>query len=192
VKRERYRLDDASAAFSPTLPLLCLAVALSLLEMDPLSVLASVAGLLMAAGSVSSTLITIGASLKDVPQSVNQVVSEVNDIRTSLSAVQKFLLGLAAAPRHRIAMIQLDQLVATLTEAVLTFSELEALVTPFMASSTMLTMQRVKWLLKDDEVTPLLHRLQRHKSSLSLMLNIVQWYVVSANPTALISPLVLT
>jgi hypothetical protein len=145
--------------------------------MDPLSILASVTGLLLAAGTVSSTLVTIRSILKDVPQSVNQIASEINDLTGSFSAVQKFLLGLASAPRRRIALIQLDQLVATLTEAVLAFSELEALVAPFTAKPTIATVDRVKWSLKESEITPILHRLQRHKSSLSLMLNIVQWYI---------------
>jgi hypothetical protein len=64
-----------------------------------------------------------------------------------------------------------------LTEAVLAFSELEALVAPFTAKPTIAMVDRVKWSLKESEITPILHRLQRHKSSLSLMLSIVQWYI---------------
>ena len=43
----------------------------------------------------------------------------------------KFLLGLSLAPGQRVALIQLDQLLATLTEVVLIFLELEDLVSPF-------------------------------------------------------------
>jgi hypothetical protein len=146
-------------------------------KMDPLSVMASVVGLLTAAAKVSSILSAIKLSVKDAPQLVNHVLSEVKEVEISLSAIHKFLQGVASAPRQRIALIQLDQLIATLTEAVLTFSELEALVTPLAMQSKVPTMERVKWALKEETVSSVMQRLQRHKSSLSLMLNIVQWLV---------------
>jgi hypothetical protein len=146
-------------------------------KMDPLSVMASVVGLLTAAANVSSMLSAIKSSVKDAPQLLNYVLSEVKEVEISLSAIHKFLQGVASAPRQRIALIQLDQLIATLTEAVLTFSELEALVTPLAMQSKVPTMERVKWALKEETVSSIMQRLQRHKSSLSLMLNIVQWLV---------------
>jgi hypothetical protein len=147
--------------------------------MDPLSIVASVAGLLMAAGTLTSTLSTIRSTVSNARLSIDQIASEVNDVRTSLSAVQKFLLGLSSAPRRRVALIQLDQLLATLTDAVLTFSELEDLVSPFATGSDLSITERVKWAWKEEKVLPILQRLQRHKSSFSVMLNIVQWYILT-------------
>ena len=73
-------------------------------------------------------------------------------------------------------MIRVEQLVAILTEAVLTFSELEALVTSIAKDKGRLPiMSRLNTLWKEDVVTNILLRLERHKSSLSLMLNIAQW-----------------
>jgi Fungal N-terminal domain of STAND proteins len=151
--------------------------------MDPLSVMASVVGLLTAAGTVSSILSTFASSMKDVPRLIDHVLSEVKEVEIFLSAIQKFLLGIASAPRRRIALIQLDQLIVTLTEAVLTFSELEALVTPLAAKSKTSSMERLKWAWKEDAVSNIMQRLQRHKSSLSLMLNIVQWFDSLSNGT---------
>ena len=74
-------------------------------------------------------------------------------------------------------MIRLDQLLATLSEAVLTFSELEALVESIAKDRGRLSiMSRLTSLWKEEEVTSIILRLERHKSSLSLMLNIAQWY----------------
>lgn len=143
-------------------------------------------GLLMAAGTVPSTLNNIRSSASNAKQSIDQVASEVNDLRTCLSALQMFLLGLTSAPRRRIGLIQLNQLVATLTEAVLTFSELEALVLPFENMHLRAT-DLVRWLWKEDSVSPILQRLQRHKSSLFLMLNIVQWYLLFPSAVWLLS-----
>jgi hypothetical protein len=146
--------------------------------MDPLSILASVVGLLTAAGKVSSILTTISSNIKEAPQHVDDMLSEVNDLKISLSALHKFLLGIALAPRRRMALIQLDQLIATLTESVLTFSELEALLTPFAASSEISITKCAKWAWKEETVSRIMQRLQRHKLSLCLMLNIVQWYIL--------------
>jgi len=73
-------------------------------------------------------------------------------------------------------MIRVEQLVAILTEAVLTFSELEVLVTSIAKDKGRLPItSRLTTLWKEDIVTSIMLRLERHKSSLSLMLNIAQW-----------------
>jgi hypothetical protein len=48
------------------------------------------------------------------------------------------------------------QLIATLTGAVLTFSELEALVSSFTTKSDISMVERVKWSWKEAEVLPIL------------------------------------
>src|SRR5271154_312888 len=148
--------------------------------MDPLSILASVTGLLMAAGTVTSTLYTIRSTASNARQSIDQVISEVNALQISLSAMQSFLLGLSSAPRQRVGLIQLDHLCATLMEAVLTFSELEEFVSPFATKSDLSRAQYVKWAWKEEKVLPILQRLERHKSSFSMILHIVQWYILTS------------
>jgi hypothetical protein len=139
--------------------------------------MASVVGLLTAAATVASTISTVKSSVDDAPRNMDRIFSEVKEIEICLSAVHRFLLGISMAPRQRIAMIQLDQLVATLTESVLTFSELEALVKPLATGSRTSILERIKWGWKEDTVSGIMQRLERHKSSFSLMLNIAQWYV---------------
>jgi hypothetical protein len=141
--------------------------------MDTLSVAASVVGLLTAAGTISSILSTIKPSINDVPRLMVHVLSEVKEVEISLSAMHKFLTEISSAPIRRIALIQVDQLLVTLTESMLTFSELEAFVKPLAERSEISLRERVKWVWKEDVVSDIMQRLQRHKSSLSLMLNIV-------------------
>jgi hypothetical protein len=78
-------------------------------------------------------------------------------------------------------MIQIDYVVAILTEAVLTFLELDtlgkALFTAtqgrnFKAASELFSLICAR---KKDEIKRILTRLERHRSSLSLILNIGQW-----------------
>ncbi|KAH6682774.1 hypothetical protein B0J14DRAFT_574349 [Halenospora varia] len=142
--------------------------------MDPLSVTASVIGLLAATGKVVSVLNKVKSSLGSASQLVDQLLSQIKEVEISLFAVDNLLVGIQSAPRRRIAMIQVDQLVATLTETVLTFSELEAMVTPLERRSDIPLLERWKWVWKEEVVTSVMLRLDRHKASLSLMLTIVQ------------------
>jgi hypothetical protein len=143
--------------------------------MDPLSVMASVVGLIGAAGKVGAVLLAVKTSIWDAPRLMDQMLSQVKELEISLSAVQRFLVGVSSAPRDRISLIRVEQLVATLTEAVLTFSELEALVTSIAKDNGLSITTRLMYVWKEDAVADIMLRLERHKSSLSLMLNIAQW-----------------
>jgi hypothetical protein len=145
--------------------------------MDPLSITAAVVGLLSAAGQVGSVLSKIKSSVSDAPESIQQILSQVKELEACFAAVHKFVLGVTPASRRRLSMIEVDQLVATLTESVLTFFELEVMVTPFGTCSEASIRNRLKWAWREDDISRIILRLDRHKSSLSLMLNIVQWYV---------------
>jgi hypothetical protein len=148
--------------------------------MDPLSVLASVTGLLAAVGSVMSKLTAIKSTLQDAPRFVDQILSEVGDLKTSLSAMHQLLGRLGSARQGRLALIQIDQLVATLTEAVRTFSDLEIKIASFAISPNLSLVERVKLAWNEDDIILVVERLRRYKLSLSLMLNIVQWYVLDS------------
>ena len=82
---------------------------------------------------------------------MSHVLSEVNEVKIALSAIQKFLVGVPSAARKRTSLIQLDQLIATLTEAVLTFSELEAVVAPLAKKSNVSMLERLKWVLEENK-----------------------------------------
>ena len=151
--------------------------------MDPLSVTASVVGLLGAARQIASILYKVQSGLKDAPRSMHQLLSQLNELKFTFDAVNYLLIGIDSAPRRRISMIQVDQLVATLSDAVLTFSELEALVHPLAADSLNPSLvERMKWVWKEDTIGNIMLRLDRHKASLTLMLTIVHWYITPYPP----------
>ena len=148
--------------------------------MDPLSVTVSVLGLIAAAGKVAFVLSQIKASMPDAPSSIEQTLLHIKELHACFAAVHKFIVGaspVTPALQRRLSMIEVDQLVATLTESVLTFSELEALVKPYRTCPPATMRTRIKWYWKEDAISRIMLRLDRHKSSLSLMLSIVQWYV---------------
>ncbi|PVI06946.1 hypothetical protein DM02DRAFT_649288 [Periconia macrospinosa] len=144
--------------------------------MDPLSVTASIVGILAASGKLSELLRSIISTAKDAPQVVTQLGCEINEVRAALSSLQTLLTDLSSAPPSRAALIQLDQLIVILTESVLTFSELEAIVSPLAASpgKKFSLINRLKWTRAEGNCLKMVERLQRHKASISLMLNILQ------------------
>ena len=148
-----------------------------------LEVAASIIGILAAAGKVAETLGPYVSAWKDSTKAVTASLAEVNNITTILSALQGLLDDLSANPQKRKALIQVDQLIAALTDGVLIFSELEALVAHGLHNPKFTLSDQMSWAWKHKEVDSLVARLQRFKSSISVMLNILQWYVDTYHQT---------
>ena len=148
--------------------------------MDPLSVLASIVGLLAVSGKVSKGLGGVISSLKDAPNSVHIVLTEVNGFHAVISSIHKFVQSNVLVSSRRAALIDVDQLIVTLTESVLTFSEFDTVVTSLKAASTTQygLRNRMRYAWKEDKIARLIGRVQQHKASLALILNIIQWYDV--------------
>jgi len=146
--------------------------------MDSLSVPASITGIITAAAQLS----TILGLIKDAP-GVLSILTEVDHIKLVFRALQNFLNG-ASAPTvtwGRAALIQLEDLVVVLTQTVLVFSELEALIYPYL--KPLPNRPPISYLeglapttkFLDLGFEPLVSKLQSHKKSLSLLLKIIQW-----------------
>ncbi|MCJ1250936.1 hypothetical protein MMC30_008164 [Trapelia coarctata] len=93
----------------------------------PLSIAAGVAGILTAAGHVSSLLINFIKNTESAPQDARTVLADVSETSVILSSLQLFLLGTEVADRSRTSHLQVDHVVVIVTGCVSTFSELEAL-----------------------------------------------------------------
>lgn len=142
--------------------------------MDPLSVTASIVGLLSAAGQAIQILTPILSALKDTKKVASTVYSELTHLRTVLSALQILFDDLDSVPKARAMLIPIDQLVAVFTDGVILFSELEAVVLPLREPKDSIR-SRIQWFQKEGAIQASLSRLQIFRSSISLMLNILQW-----------------
>lgn len=144
--------------------------------MDPLSVTASIVGLIAAASKITSLLFEITNNLNDAPSLMRHVMNEVQCINSAICSLQAFLWREAhgSKPPEGEAMILIDHLVITLTGCVCTFSELEVEINALKSMDGERYIDRVKWAIKQPTVSQLLQRLQNHKSSLVLMLNILE------------------
>ncbi|KAL8728644.1 MAG: hypothetical protein Q9166_005259 [cf. Caloplaca sp. 2 TL-2023] len=139
---------------------------------DPLSITAGVIGILTAAGQVSSLLIEFTKNSKEAPQTARTVLTEVNEISGTLSHLQSFLLGNESLDRSRAQLLQVDQVVTVISGCVLTFSELEKLLDS-LKTDEMGIRDCIRWARKEKTIDSLVQRLQNHKSSLSLVLHIL-------------------
>ena len=141
--------------------------------MDPMSVAASVVGLIGAANKICSTLMAFVNSAKGAPKLAQNVLIEVSDISACLSQLQKFLLGTRARSHDHLIMV--EQIIVTLSNCVMIFSELEETIEYLKPEQPMQAGRLVKWVLKEQAVSALLSRLQSSKMSLSLMLTTLSW-----------------
>jgi len=139
--------------------------------MDPLSVTASITGIITAAAQVSTLL----GQIKDAPTLVEAVLTEVDHIKLVFRALQNFLNRASGVTEGRAALIQLEDVVVILTQTVLVFSELETLITPLSNPNKTSFLSRLTWTRVKPGVMRLVSQLERHKTSLVLLLQIIQW-----------------
>jgi hypothetical protein len=141
---------------------------------DPLSVAASVVGLL-AAGAKLASFLSKTASLVGASSSIQAVLTEMREISAALQYLQQFLNGMMNVPAGRQQYILVEHLDGTLTGCVTTYDELGVFVNELnIDPSDIGFLDRVKWARKGRDVAHIIHRLQNHKSSVNLMHTILQ------------------
>jgi hypothetical protein len=139
--------------------------------MEPLGVVASITGILTAAAKVSSILMQI----QDADNTTSAILTEVSHIRIVFTAFQKFIGRNVRLSGIRAALVQLDDVVVILTQTVLVFAELQDLVAPFSSGGRFPAWRRLIRPRHEVAALRLLSQLQRHKTSLTLLLQIIQW-----------------
>lgn len=138
---------------------------------DPLSIAAGVIGIITAAAQISSLLTNFTRQTNSAPKQASIVLTEVTETSGILSHLQSFLLGTETADQSRTCFLQVDHVLAIVTGCVATFSELEETLDS-LRTEGMDILDRIKWARKESGIMTLIQRLQTHKASLSLMLNI--------------------
>lgn len=154
--------------------------------MDPLSVAASVAGLVAAATKIARSLYTFTASVDDAPRLARNVKCEIEALSVIFSQLNGFLSNTTHAKRSRMSMTTVHQFITLITHCVLTFAELEEeldgieLGTDLVQKGAdsegtaggMRWWDRIKWTARQDVLKEILVDLQQQKLSLNLMIGI--------------------
>ncbi|KAM0418931.1 hypothetical protein ACHAPT_012089 [Fusarium lateritium] len=135
---------------------------------DPLSIAASVVGLLGAAGKICTALSSFVGSAIDAPAAARTTLATVEELRLSLEMVKHLVDTISSLPAMRRQLVRLDHIAITFSNCIITLSELESLVC-FKDG----IMHRLKWAWSEKKVLILLPRLESQKSSLSLMVTVL-------------------
>ena len=150
--------------------------------MEPISAAASIFGLLGAAAKVSESLIKFSKGIKVAPKLAQTVLQEVSEFTAILSQLERYLVGKKSRSRSYDNLLMVNQVVVTLTECVLIFSELEKVVESLRPAQPMRPKILAQWIYNEDAIRKLLVRLQGSKLSLSLMMTTLTWCVCN-NPS---------
>ncbi|CAF3537146.1 unnamed protein product [Fusarium graminearum] len=142
--------------------------------MDPLSVAASAFGLLSAGAKITSILVSFTNNVQDSPKLAQHLITEIADITAAISALQSYITGIAQIPKERGALVLLENVLTSLTGCVVTYSDLQTIIDNLNLSSDLRTFDKLKWARQASSINTIVQRLQNHKSSLNLLLTVVQ------------------
>lgn len=142
---------------------------------DPLSIAASVAGLLTLAGSLYKQISIFTNGIQGVPQSAFALQLSVFEVRLALDSISGLMDSFLDVPPRRRAMVQIDHLVICLTQLVLVFDELEDFVRTWPEDIQFSRWKRWRFFAQDEKMTRLNSKIQQQKTSINLVLNVLQW-----------------
>ncbi|RDW63463.1 hypothetical protein BP6252_11008 [Coleophoma cylindrospora] len=141
--------------------------------MDPLSVTASIVGILTAAQQVSSCISNVVSKAKKAPDEMLELKNKVDNLYTVLYQLQLILLGRERAQQSRTTLILVDQVMVSLCACVAIFSKLNTFVVALENDAQRDLVERIRWALKADDIKEYITKLERQENSLSLMLTIL-------------------
>lgn len=150
---------------------------------DPLSIAASIAGLISITVETAKFLAPYVSAAKETPQIAAHVFSEVQSIEVILQGLQSLTANFASIKAQHAALIGVSQVVTILTDGVLLFSELQneldSLPAKDEADEGVSLWSRLQWARKESSLNALIVRLQSFKSSTTLILMILKRYSIS-------------
>ena len=145
--------------------------------MDPLSASASRIEILGGVTKVSRFLNSFLQSYNAAPERARIVLCEINVLNAILTQLQTQVSGTATPSKSGASLVSRQQVVVTLTECFIILSELRDALGTLGSGGAMRKLDRVKWIMKKSKIAAIQKSLQRIKSSLNLMLTVVQWFV---------------
>jgi len=145
--------------------------------MEPLSIAASVAGLLSLTLEVSKTLDTYIGSVKNAPTESLRLAQEVSTLASTLGSLGRFLQAQApSSPQH---FGQTSALVAAASSCHDTLGTLRATLGKFLDKAEgKKWYKRLAWPIKRDEHVRIVDAVRRFTQIFQFSLSIEGWYVV--------------
>ena len=145
--------------------------------MDPLSITASIVTLLTLAGKTGTFLSTFCSRFQGAARFISMAIGEVSSIEKPVDYLNNFASGEASIPPSRASILQLDYVIAAITDAVLLFSELEKLLLPSRDLNFNIKnlSHRICSVIQSQQLERLLTHLQWQKLTLATIINVIAW-----------------
>ena len=140
--------------------------------MDPLSIVASITGILAVSAKLTNILTDFVKKERNAPESMSSVIQEVSELTICLVQLQPFVRGTKPPSRSQSAAISVEQVIVVVTSCVINLSKIEELLDSFRIDQVFSTFDRIRWIRREPELTELVARIRASRSSLNLMLNI--------------------
>lgn len=157
---------------------------------DPLSVAASVTGLITISAKIALMAKKLIDSVKDAPASISRIQEEVKGMHNVCTEVQLFMSRAHHMPNNAgLTLFNISHLQTAMSGCVMVCSNLDKMLSELCGLARPNTSKfaqtgqgnrtflvKLKWALwKEEEAQTSILNLHRYQSSLSLMLNLVQW-----------------
>ena len=145
--------------------------------MDPFSIATGVLGVLATAATVIKFLDTVTSTIKDAPKTISWAQAEVRDVHSTIARLHDLFEHIQSVSDAVRGLVGVQDAAVAVSELVSSFDHLIDILGPFgVKDPTLLkTWDKAKWALRQDDVARAIVRIQTHKGSLTLMLNILQW-----------------
>lgn len=143
--------------------------------MEPLSVAASIIGVLTTSAKIITVVTELVRREKAAPQSLHRVLTEVSELNTCLAHLAPFIQGAKSTDRDRKDAISLEQVVVISTSLVLNMSELDKTLDSYNLSDKMSQSNRLRWAMDEARIFEILDSVRASKASLNLILTVFTW-----------------
>lgn len=140
--------------------------------MEPLSVAASIIGILATSAKIVTVVTDLVRREKDTPQSLHRVLTEVSELNTCLAQLAPFIQGAKSTDRGRKDTISLEQVVVINTSLVLNMSELDKTLDSYNLGDKISKFNRMRWMMDETKILEILNSVRASKASLNLILTL--------------------
>ena len=141
---------------------------------DPISIAASIVGLLTAAAKVSEVLESIIRKARRAPKLIHDVLGEVSSIQKCLRQVDHYLSSDFSDLGHA-RLLLVEDIRVTFSECVMVFAKLEQLLGSLNLTQPLQASFRARWTLREHEIQRLLNRLKSSQAALHFMMTTITW-----------------
>ena len=142
---------------------------------EPLSLGASVIGILSVAGHVSKKLFDFIQNTREAPDQAHETLREVNDLRVILAQCQTLLSRNEQSSVPGASHLLVEDVATVITSCVLSFSKLERLLIEVETENELNVIDRMKWAWREKKLARITGRLISQKQSLDSMVTILGW-----------------